>query len=170
MLKRLLVTVLVLVSMVTTVAETGGAAGVPQDLEALTTVVKNGFAAIQNALSDIQNSLNTLSTAGQSNVRFTPPVFVIFPDHVACEVVNVSGATQTVLVQLMKSEGTVLTSTGNVSLAAGHATQTDLFGGPGSGLGGANIHVYCKFTVVGGSRTDIRGSVVITDKLALPAE
>ena len=176
--KRWLVMLLVFVaSMVGVVAVNrgAGAAGVPQDLQALTKVVQDGFTAVQNALSNIQDSLNSLSAAGHSNVRFTPPALVdgISNDTASCRVVNVSDATQTVRAQLIRSDGTVQKDTGNIPLAAGKELETSI-----ENLG--FLKVYCKFTVVGGSRTDIRGTLAVFgafsgiqvsgDKLSVPAE
>ncbi len=173
MLKRLVVAVFILVGVVTVAAVTRGAAGVPQDLDALTTIVQNGFAAIQNSLSNIQTSLNDLSALlVQSNVRITPPVVVTSAtlDSALCEVVNVSGAAQTVQAQLVGGDGSVLEDTGDISLAAGHEMETASVPGTDGGL-----RVYCKFTAVGGSRTDIRGTLAVftdsnSDKLSVPAE
>jgi len=169
MLKRLLVTVLVLLSVVTTVAVTRGAAGVPQDLQALTAVVENGFAAIQRALSDIQNSLNSLGTAGQSNVRFTPPVFILPPDSAVCFVVNVSTVNRSVHTQLVDRFGSTLNES-TLTVQPGAAVNAAL-----SAAVGAGDFVHCNFTVVGGSRTDIRAALNIhdtptSDRLSVPAE
>ena len=167
--KVLSVMLLVLVASVVgavVVNKGAGAAGVPQDLQALATVVQNGFAAVQHALSDIQNSLNSLSAAGDSNVRFTPLVTTFSPDVASCLVVNVTNATRTVRIQPITILGGVLSD-----------HQADLPAGVGQGESFvANGAVYCKFIVVDGSRTDIRGSLAISstfssdNKLSVPAE
>jgi len=153
-----------------TVNRSAGAVGVPQDLQALTTIVQNGFTAVQNALRGIQDSLNSLSAVGDSSVRFTPPVAsVTNSGRYVCFVVNVANASRTVRAQLIDGlDGTVLSDTSDVSLAPGHTYNTSEIGIASS--------VYCKFTVVGGSRTDIRGTLGFrpsgspTEQLSVPAE
>jgi hypothetical protein len=174
MFKRSLVAVLVLMSMVTIlVVAQSGAAGVPQDLQALTTVGQNGFAAIQSALSRIQNSLNSPTTAEHSTVRITPPVVVTSVpsrDVAICEVANVSATTQTIRSELIQPDGTVLRQT-QIPLPAGQIA----IGPFANGTRSPGLTVYCKFTVVDGSRTDIRGTLAVfngsaSDKLSVPAE
>ncbi len=127
----------------------------------------NGNPTILQAVQNLQSTLNALSASTSlGNTRFTPSAFVLAPDMVSCEAVNVSAATQTVRVQLINGIGTLIGDTGNSSTAAG---VTFGLAQAGSGL------VYCKITVVGGSRTDIRGSLGFftlgsSQKLVLPAE
>jgi hypothetical protein len=68
MTKRFVVVVMAMVGIVTLAAVTTNAAGVPDELQALTTAVQNGFAAIQKSLGDIQNSLTALVAAGQTKL------------------------------------------------------------------------------------------------------
>ena len=142
-----------------------------QAVTALQNSVQNGFTSILNALSDIQNSLDTLTAPGQSDLRLTPAALFVNPDNAYCQVVNVSTATQTVQAQLIQDDGTILVDTGKVSLAAGHALAS-LVAGTQPGV---PTDVYCKFTVVGGSRADIRGSLSVGSAgksvaLSVPAE
>jgi hypothetical protein len=128
----------------------------------------NGNPTILQALQDLQNSVNALSAPQQANVRFTPPVFILAPDLGVCKVVNVSAVTQTVQIQARDAVGQVLFDSGNISLPSGQVV--------GPVVSGAGGNVSCKFTVVGGSRTDIRGALAVflqasaTDKLSVPAE
>jgi hypothetical protein len=130
----------------------------------------NGNPTILQAVRDLQNSVNQLTARQQASVRFTPPVFIQTPDQGSCKVVNVTAVTLTVQIQSRDAVGAVLFDTGNISLGSGEVVGSVI---PSGGIGPG--HVSCKFTVVGGSRTDIRGALAVfqqgaSDKLSVPAE
>jgi type II secretory pathway pseudopilin PulG len=172
MFKRSLVTVLVVLGMVAILAVArSGAAGVPQDVQALTVVVQNGFAAIQTALAQIQTTVNALGdsivASGESNKRFTPTAFISV-GNVRCEVANVSGDTQTVEAALLSLTGAVQNSA-TLTLGPGVSSRTESVNAPG--------FARCQFVVTTGSRTAIRGALVVltgpapgTDTLVVSAE
>jgi hypothetical protein len=133
------------------------------DLTSLSTTLT----AIQNELTGIQAQLESLSAPGQENVRFTPFVNVVSSADVAyCSLLNVSNTAQTVRAQLINLSGGANEDTNEVVLGAGQGVSTNV---------SACLTCYCKFTVVGGSRTAIRGAVQVVrpgqdEKLAVPAE
>jgi hypothetical protein len=127
--------------------------------------------AIASQLTALQTSVNALSAPNQTNIRFTPPLIVSSSNVAACFSVNITDVTRTVQIQVLSDSGTVIDDSGNVTLAAGHTWIISVFG---SSLGET---VYCKFTVVDGSRADIRAALGIfsapgdpTFKLSVPAE
>jgi len=161
MIRRILVMVAVLMSMLGAAhLRESTAAGVQQPLE-----------AIQQDITDLQNSVNNISAPDQSNVRFTPPVVVVPPDGVQCLVVNVTNVNQTVQVDLIRGPGSVIQSQIFPQTAPGNFDVIEeipvSFGA-----------VYrCRFTVVNGTRTAIRAVIAIrrtvgaeSDKVALPAD
>lgn len=110
----------------------------------------------------LQDTVNTLSAPSQSAVRFTPVVTVVPRSGsssaiAACKVVNVSGATIKVQLQLIgqdQSTGvlTVQADSHEVTLQPGHTGNAAAFIG--------TMEAYCRFAVIEGSRADIRGSML----------
>jgi hypothetical protein len=141
----------------------------PSDTNGNPTILR-ALQALQGTVNTLQNTVNALGAAtSRGNTRFTPPAFVVDPDFGVCRIVNVSAATQTVRVQIISFDGTLLSDTGDFSLGAGFETTAS------SGLLAGVF--YCKFIAVSGSRTDIRGTLAVfpitasaSDKLSLPAE
>ena len=131
----------------------GVVAGVPSLAQPLTDIL--------NDLAAIQTQLNALVDPAQENVRVTPP-YISVGDAVSCAGVNVSGTTQTVRAQLIQLSGGMNLDSGAQAVPPGEAVSV-----------GATpcATCYCKFTVVGGSRTAIRGDLlVLSPAVALPAE
>src|SRR5262245_18482099 len=97
--------------------------------------------AVQNALS-----------APDSNVRFTPYVNVFASGDLAtCVVLNVSSETQTIRTELI-----ILAGSPNLE------TELTIPAGSGFTIGSSPCVIcYCKFTVIGGSRTAIRGALQV---------
>jgi hypothetical protein len=161
--RSLLAIVLILLSLVGVVAVNRAyaqsqAGGVPDAIRDLQN-------ALTTALTNLQNSVNAIHATNQANVRFTPPVFVDVSDLCRCKVVNVTSAAKTITLELLSDIGTVVQAN-TVSVPPGSVFR-------GTAAGGAR-GLYCKFTVSGGSRTDIRGSIAIrstgSDTLSVPAE
>ena len=127
------------------------------------------LAAVQGLaaqVTNLQNSVNALTSPPQANVRFTPQVAQKSPfDDIFCSVVNVTSVTRTVRLQEIDN-GVVLFDTGNFSLPAGSEYNV--------GAPQAVFTAFCKFTVVDGSRTDIRASVWVRTQngpqVVVPAE
>jgi hypothetical protein len=110
-----------------------------------------------------------LSPTTQANVRFTPPLFVQINNLATCDVSNVLSATtrdnqptRTVRIQIIDHGGRVRNDSGNFVLAAGAIQSTSFFDNS------VPNGIYCKFTVVDGSRTDIRGSISVFNDLRTP--
>ena len=150
--------------------------GNPTILQAVQ-AIQNTLASLGTTLPSIGTTLvafqNAVSPPSQENVRFTPPVFPSVSDFVTCEVVNVNRETRTVRLQLIDALGTVRQDSDNIPVGAGNARELRGL----SPVPTVVMPVYCKFTVVDGSRTDIRGAVEIFpvtapggDKLTVPAE
>jgi hypothetical protein len=170
---RLAVGTLALVAFVgfaRTASAQDGNNGTPTILQAVQNL-QTTVDSLTERLITLQNSVNVLSAASQGQVRFTPPAFVFAPDDAGCEAVNVTNATRTVRLQLIDGlAGALLVDSGNVSIAPGVAYDVAKFLSPGQ-----FFQAYCKFTVVDGSRTDIRADLTISVfaasiKLAVPAE
>jgi hypothetical protein len=165
MIKRHLVMVAVLLSMLMAAAVSAPSAAPPA------ATVPHQLQEIQQDITDLQNSVNNISAPDQSNVRFTPPVVVVPPDGVTCLVVNVTNVNQTVQVDLLRGPGSVIQSGIFPQTAPGNFDAIEeipvSFGA-----------VYrCRFTVVNGTRTAIRAVITIrrtlgneSDKVALPAD
>ncbi len=87
------------------------------------------------------------------NERITPPVNVAAAgDLSSCLVVNVNAQPRTVHTQLMRFDGRISEDFGNITLQ------------PGTSYGAGNSagdYYYCKFTVIDGTRADIRGSLSV---------
>jgi hypothetical protein len=159
--KRILTVFLVLLSVVVVgaVSQIGAtaqtAAGVPQLLQ-----------QILSAVADLQKSVDAIENVNFKNVRFTPPVFnfTFSGENGGCEVVNVSDSSRTVETVARSFNGAVVDSKTSV-LGPGAIDALTI-----SPIG----QFSCKFTVVGGSRTDIRATAFIgagtRNVLSVPAE
>jgi hypothetical protein len=117
--------------------------------------LQTSLAGLQTTLTSIQSSLANLQAPAQSNMRFTHPIFIGDDQGVLCAVTNVASAERTVTVEVLNSAGVSALASGNpmftVNLQAGHATA--------GSVGLARGIYYCKFTVVDGTRNDMRGSL-----------
>lgn len=111
-----------------------------------------GISAIQIALATLQKSIDAISQESQVNTRLTPPVDVAPPDLASCIATNVSAQPKNVQVQIVNLSGVVAE---NIPVGVLQ---------PGTGGGGGNRTAdffYCKFTVVDGTRADIRGAMTV---------
>jgi hypothetical protein len=126
---------------------------------------------LQTSVSTLQASLNTLiASTSQGNTRITPAAVSTSPDTGICTATNVTDAPRTIHVQMIDGNtGLLLSENG----ANGQLVQ------PGRSAiappNTSNRRLFCLFTVVDGSRTDIRGDLAIytgpsSDKMVLPAE
>ena len=119
------------------------------------------------ALGALQASVDALGAVAESTVRTTPAVFI---EHtVRCTATNVSSEPRTIKIETVSGlSGTVL-ATLNDPFAAGQAGTVSFFDVAGGGTR------YCRFTVLDGTRADIRGSLASESAsngllVALPAE
>jgi len=112
-----------------------------------------GISTIQSALAALQQSVNSIgSQLAPSNVRFTAPADLPLGDLGSCIAVNVSVQARTIAVQILNLDGQVAEDLGTAVVQPGHSA------------GGGNRQgdfFYCKFTVVDGTRNDIRGSMTV---------
>ena len=133
--------------------------GVPQQLT-----------EIQQNITDLQNSVNNIIPPDQSNVRFTPPIFIPSGQFVGCQVVNVTSVNQKVRVDMLNGDGGVVVSQTHDPLPPGAVKRLPAVS-PGLGLVNA---FWCRFIVVDASRAAIRasidGTIEFAHHLSYPAE
>jgi hypothetical protein len=126
--------------------------------------IQQGIQALQGAIADVQGSVKTIQSGvsalidpSQSNVRFSPPLFVGDLGGMLCEVSNVDSAAHGIKVELIAgADGSVVSTfvSGMVPLGPGAVWVAS----KGSLVRDA---YYCRFTVLDGSRTDIRASATV---------
>ena len=125
--------------------------------------IQSLFAAIaqlQNSVNAVQASLDVLSAPDQHNVRITPPLFVpggVAVQSAGCAVLNVSDVARQVRLQIV---GTQFPVDDTTTLFPGGARFV-------SSLGRGST-AYCKFTVLDGTRADIRGSLTVGAGITTP--
>jgi hypothetical protein len=109
--------------------------------------------SLQRSVNAIQESVNAIGTV--SNVAVTPMVQV-GGDDVFCHWVNAASAPRTVEIQLFNAPfGTLIFE---------HPDPVPIDPGKRMGIGvpGHIGQVYCKFTVVDGTKADIRANLTVT--------
>jgi hypothetical protein len=155
----------------------------------------NGNPTILQAVRDVQSSLDGAATSltglvstvdglvttlnafiaasAPGNTRITPPVVAFPPDTIFCTVTNVSAISKNLRVQVINANsGAMLFDTGAAGFPTGPNGSTA--GSAVSGVGGTRA--ICKFTVVNGTKDDIRGGLALfssgtaSDNLLAPAE
>jgi hypothetical protein len=130
--------------------------------------------AVQSTLNGLVGTVDSLVTAtAPGNTRATPPVVAFTPDTIFCTATNISATSKNIRVQVINANlGTILSDTG----AAGTPTSpnTSTAGSTAAGAGGTRA--ICKFTVVNGTKDDIRGVLALfsgataSDRVLAPAE
>ena len=98
----------------------------------------------------IETTVQTLATPNSTNVRFTPPIFLGDAAGILCAVSNVGDVEHQVRVEAIAGFGGAATMDFTITLKPGEASAGS--GGPPRGT------YYCRFTVLDGVRSDIRGS------------
>jgi hypothetical protein len=124
------------------------------------TGVQQGITGVQQSVDGVQQSVNALGAT--SNFAFTSAV-IVESGIIDCGHVNVSGVERHVTTQLINA------NTGAVLIEGGGAIATPPGRYRGVGAfspGGFSGTAYCKFTVVDGTKADIRGSLTLTPNLA----
>jgi len=110
----------------------------------------------------------TLSAPVHAAELFTPTLWAVAPDALACNLTNVGQKTRTVRVRII-SNGAVLLDSGQVKLAPQHTTDHTVAGLP------EGSPIYCEFTGEGAKRR-YRGVAKLfhapnsSDFVAVPAE
>ena len=111
--------------------------------------VQRSIAGLQVNLDALQQGLDLHLAPMAVNFRWTPAVFAS-ADVVTCRVVNISDVEKTIHIEVKTGNG----STHNdqmVNVPPGAVTLS------GTGIQDGSFH--CKFTVIGGTRADIRGAI-----------
>lgn len=109
-----------------------------------------------------------LATTVHAATLFTPTLWAVAPDALACNLTNVDGSPHTVRVRII-SNGDILLDSGEVKLAPQHTTDHSVEGLPEGGP------LYCEFTV-DGSAKKYRGVAKLfhapnsSDFVAVPAQ
>jgi hypothetical protein len=133
--------------------------------------LQTALTTLQTSVGTLQTSLNALiASTSQDNSRITPAAVATSPDVGICTATNVTDTPRTIHVQMIDgNNGALLSENGG----SGQLVQP---GRSAVAPSTTNRRLFCVFTVVDGSRTDIRGGLAIytapsgSDKLALPAE
>lgn len=109
-----------------------------------------------------------LSVNAQADMLFTPTLWAVAPDALACNLTNVSRRTRTVKVRIV-TNGEVLLTSKRIRLAPRHTTDHSVEGLPKGGP------IYCEFTVEG-DKKHFRGAAKLfvypnsSDFVAIAAE
>ena len=121
-------------------------------VQSLQSSVAAGFAALQTAIASLQTAVQALTPPAASNLRFTPPIFLSDNQGILCAVTNVATASRTIKVELIRQSGAVQSTflSGNFPLDPGETSAGSI--APPAGP------YYCRYTVLNGTRADIRGT------------
>jgi hypothetical protein len=130
--------------------------------------LQGAMSTLQASVATLQTSLNTLiASTTEGNARITPAAVPTSPDTGICTATNVTDAPRTIHVQMIDgNSGSLVSENG----ANGQLVQ------PGKSAVAPGATNKRLFTVVDGSRTDIRAGLAIytppsgSDKLTVPAE
>ena len=113
--------------------------------------VQRSVVGLQVNLDALQSGLDLQLAPMSVNFRWTPPADATF-DSVDCSVVNISDVQKRIHIELKKSDGAnEAEETVDVDPGAVRVVRSD---GPRWGM------FHCKFTVIGGTRADIRGTLL----------
>ena len=120
-----------------------------------------------NSTAGLINQILTVVTATQSadqvNYRFTPPV-AINSGAWACGVTNLTSSPRSVRVEKINGQGQLTDPATILELDPGFAR----IDATSSGLSGGGVF-YCKFTVLNGTKNDIRADIMLQPGLAQTA-
>jgi hypothetical protein len=130
--------------------------------------------AVQSSLNGLVTTLNNfIAASAPGNTRITPPVVAFAPDTIFCTATNVSAASKNIRVQVINANtAATLFDTG----AAGSPVSPNLSTAGSAAGGAAGTRAICKFTVVNGTKDDIRAVLALfaasnaSDKLLAPAD
>lgn len=118
--------------------------------------VYNAVISTQRGVVALQAGLAALTDPAQANLRYTPPMFVPDSSGMLCEVSNVDDVAHAVKVELIDGFTGLVSATfvdGTIPLPPGQVWVAS--------AGRPRGAYYCKFTVLDGSRTDIRASATV---------
>jgi hypothetical protein len=154
--------------------------GNPTILEAVLAVqstIDGAVPALTGLVSTVNGLVTTLNNfiaaSAPGNTRTTPPVVAFAPDTIFCTATNVSAASKNIRVQVINANtAATLFDTG----AAGSPVSPNLSTAGSAAGGAAGTRAICKFTVVNGTKDDIRAVLALfaasnaSDKLLAPAD
>jgi hypothetical protein len=136
--------------------------------------------SLQNTLNALVQTVNAIgvavnaigATVAPGNTRFTPELWAFYPDHLRCTATNVTSVSRTVTIQMFGSGEVFAEETFGIQPGT---SATTVFSPVQSAVG---FRVYCKLTVVNGTKADVRGVLAIftptvdtfIEKVALAAE
>jgi hypothetical protein len=130
--------------------------------------IQNSLVLVADALSELETKVDNIGATVESNVRASAPIFAAGGTGavgLACPASNISDETKTIHIELISFGGVI--DQENLTLQAGGHAQTVTARGLGS-------TAYCKFTVLDGTREDIRGAMTVgggfTVDLVVPAD
>ena len=126
-----------------------------QDLQASQASQNAALTALQTTLASIQTTVNSLIPPAQGQVRQSPPLFFASAggNTIACPVTNVASASREVNIEYVQGSTGAVVSTIGAVLEPGR-TRMSAF------VGFASDNYYCRFTVLDGTRSDIRASAI----------
>ena len=112
--------------------------------------VQRSVAGLQVNVDALQSSIDAHVALGPVNFRWTPAANASY-DVLECNVVNVSDVPKTIHIELKRGDGTNETQA-TVDVAPGATSNTGTLNRYGQ--------FHCKFTVLNGTRADIRGTLL----------
>ena len=167
------VALFVVVGLVARLSAQNDNSGNPTLLAAISAVASTlgGLVTTVDGLVSTLDEFITASAPG--NTRTTPPVVAFAPDTIFCTATNISATTKNIRVQVINANtAATLFDTG----AAGSPVSANLSTAGSASGGAAGTRAICKFTVVNGTKDDIRGVLALfaasnaSDKLLATAE
>jgi hypothetical protein len=113
------------------------------------------LSTLQTSVSNLQTAIEALAPAAQSNVRFTPPIYVDVGLGVTLMSTNVDSVPHKIKIELFDALGTSISVPFDDNVNPGITAIAGVFHLLASAY-------YAKFTVSDGSRTDIRGTAELS--------
>ena len=121
-------------------------------LNSLTTTV-NSLTTTVNSLTtsvtNIQDSIDSVTATTDSNVRVTAPIPLVDDDTLLCAATNISATSKEITLEMIRDGGQIM--------ASFTAPVPSLLATAASKAVGAGGFFLCRFTVLDGTRSDIRG-------------
>jgi hypothetical protein len=121
---------------------------------------------IISSITTLQEGVNALLATHDSNVAFTPVASASGLDTNSakafrCSAVNVTDSPRTVVFEMVRGVTGRTLQTLTATIPARQVNGTTRIVAPGSETVEDNVFAYCKFTVLDGTRQDIRGALEI---------
>jgi hypothetical protein len=134
----------------------GATAVMAQGAPAAFEQILSALGLLQTSVNNLQQSVNAL---GASNSFLFTPVVIVESGIMDCNHVNVTSTDRHILTQLINANtgAVVVESAGTTATAPGRSRGVGIFV-PGAFSGTA----YCKFTVLDGTKADIRANLALT--------